>query len=240
LSRGGRRPPGARPPRRVRDAPEPRASAAFVRAAWAKARAASSVRQCVGHQRDEPTPLRRFGVRGRSEQVASSIGTWASCSRWKGAPCTTASGAYYRKRRAHRIERSEELQDFVGASFKTYSRGDTSFRDQYASSHDGVRLIGSDLNEWFEGEQVGEVLKQEMQAGDVTVSSTGGGRCVRLGQRRLGIEPTGVDPRGWNGDAYALDRRLPSRRRRVEDGTRPHFSRGSQPRSCSGSEPLKR
>ena len=49
------------------------------------------------------------------------------------------------------MERSEELQDLVRASFEAYSKGDTSFIDRHTSSHDGVRLIGSDPNEWFEG-----------------------------------------------------------------------------------------
>ena len=82
-------------------------------------------------------------------------------------------GSMLRERRAHRMERSEELQDLVRASFEVYSTGGTSFIDRYTSSQDGVRLKGSDPNEWFEGEQVAGVLKQEMQAGDVTVSSTG-------------------------------------------------------------------
>ena len=49
------------------------------------------------------------------------------------------------------MERSEELQDLVRTSFEAYSRGDTSFIDRHTSSHDGVRLIGSDPNDWFEG-----------------------------------------------------------------------------------------
>jgi len=82
-------------------------------------------------------------------------------------------GSILREMRAHRMERSEELQDLVRASFEAYSKGDTSFIDRYTSSQDGVRLTCSDPNEWFKGEQVAEVLKQEVQAGDVTVSSTG-------------------------------------------------------------------
>ena len=72
------------------------------------------------------------------------------------------------------MERSEELRDLVRTSFEAYSRGGNSFIDRYTSSQDGVRLIGSDPNEWFKGEQVAEVLKhEEMQVGDVTVSCTG-------------------------------------------------------------------
>jgi len=82
-------------------------------------------------------------------------------------------GSILRERRAHRMERSEELQDLGRTSFEAYSRGDTSFTDRHTSSHDGDRLIGSDPNEGFEGEKVAEVLKQEMQAGGLTVSCTG-------------------------------------------------------------------
>ncbi len=71
------------------------------------------------------------------------------------------------------MERSEELQDLMRSTFEAYSRGDTSFIDRHTSSQDGVRLIGSDPNEWFEGEQAAEVLKQEMQEGSVRVSSMG-------------------------------------------------------------------
>jgi hypothetical protein len=49
------------------------------------------------------------------------------------------------------MERSEELQDLVRASFETYSKGDTSFIDRHTSSHDGARLRGSDPTEGFEG-----------------------------------------------------------------------------------------
>ena len=48
------------------------------------------------------------------------------------------------------MERSEELRDLVRTSFEAYSRGDTSFIDRHASSHDGVRAIGSDPTEGFE------------------------------------------------------------------------------------------
>jgi len=60
-------------------------------------------------------------------------------------------GSILRERRAHRMERSEELQDFVRTSFEAYSKGDTSFIDRHTSSHDGDRLFGSNPNEGFEG-----------------------------------------------------------------------------------------
>ncbi len=71
------------------------------------------------------------------------------------------------------MERSEELRDLIRTTFEAYSRGDTSFIDRHTSRQDGVRLIGSDPNEWWEGEQAAEVLKQEMQEGSIRVSSMG-------------------------------------------------------------------
>jgi hypothetical protein len=72
------------------------------------------------------------------------------------------------------MERSEELRDVIRSTFEAYSTGDASLTDRHTSSQDGVRLIGSDPNEWWEGEQAAEVLKQEMQDSSVRVSSMGG------------------------------------------------------------------
>jgi hypothetical protein len=71
------------------------------------------------------------------------------------------------------MERSEELRDLIRATFEAYNRGDVSFIDRHTSSQEGVRLIGSDPNEWYEGGRAAEVLKQEMQEGGVRVSSMG-------------------------------------------------------------------
>jgi ketosteroid isomerase-like protein len=71
------------------------------------------------------------------------------------------------------MERSGELRDIIRATFEAYSTGDASFIDRHTSSQDGVLLIGSDPNEWWEGEQAAEVLKQEMQDSSVRVSSMG-------------------------------------------------------------------
>ena len=71
------------------------------------------------------------------------------------------------------MERSEELRDLIRTTLEAYSTGDTSFIDRHTSSEEGVRLIGSDPNEWLEGERAAEVLKQELQEGGVSVSSMG-------------------------------------------------------------------
>ena len=61
------------------------------------------------------------------------------------------------------MQRSTELRDRVLSGFEAFSSGDTSLVDRDTSRHEGVRLIGTDPDEWFEGEQVAEVLKQEVQ-----------------------------------------------------------------------------
>jgi ketosteroid isomerase-like protein len=71
------------------------------------------------------------------------------------------------------MERSEELRDVIRSTFEAYSTGDASLIDRHTSSQDGVRLIGSDPYEWWEGERAAEVLKQEMQDSSVRVSSMG-------------------------------------------------------------------
>jgi hypothetical protein len=71
------------------------------------------------------------------------------------------------------MERSEELRDVIRSTFEAYSTGDASLIDRHTSSQDGVRLIGSDPYEWWEGERAAEVLKQEMEDSSVRVSSMG-------------------------------------------------------------------
>ena len=61
------------------------------------------------------------------------------------------------------MERSNELRDRVLAGFEAFSSGHASLVDRDTSRHEGVRLIGTDPDEWFEGEQAAEVLKQEVR-----------------------------------------------------------------------------
>ena len=69
------------------------------------------------------------------------------------------------------MERSAELQDIILAAFKDYSSDDASSIERHTSRQDEVRLIGTDPDEWFEGEQAAEVLKQEAQDPSFRVSS---------------------------------------------------------------------
>jgi hypothetical protein len=53
--------------------------------------------------------------------------------------------------RRNRVERSNELRDRVLAGFEALSSGDTSLVDRDTTRHEGVRLIGTDPDEWFGG-----------------------------------------------------------------------------------------
>jgi hypothetical protein len=69
------------------------------------------------------------------------------------------------------MERSAELQDIILAAFEDYSSDSASVIERHTSRQAGVRLIGTDPNEWFEGEQAAEVLKREAQDPSFRVSS---------------------------------------------------------------------
>jgi hypothetical protein len=69
------------------------------------------------------------------------------------------------------MERSAELQDIILAAFEDYSSDNASLIERHTSRQAGVRLIGTDPNEWFEGEQAAEVLKREAQDPSFRVSS---------------------------------------------------------------------
>ncbi len=69
------------------------------------------------------------------------------------------------------MERSAELKDIILAAFEDYSSDNASLIARHTSRQDGVRLIGTDDNEWFEGEQVAEVLKREAEDPSFRVSS---------------------------------------------------------------------
>lgn len=69
------------------------------------------------------------------------------------------------------MKRSAELQDIILAAFKDYSSDNASAIERHTSRQDGVRLIGTDPNEWFEGEQAAKVLKREAENPSFRVSS---------------------------------------------------------------------
>ena len=59
------------------------------------------------------------------------------------------------------MERSTEVQDIILAAVNDCSSDDASSIERHTSRRAEVRLIGTDPNEWFGGEQVAEVLKRE-------------------------------------------------------------------------------
>jgi ketosteroid isomerase-like protein len=71
------------------------------------------------------------------------------------------------------MQPSDELRDVILASFEAYSRGDASSVDRYTSRQEGVLVIGSDPDEWIEGAQAAEALKQEAQDDSVKIASPG-------------------------------------------------------------------
>jgi ketosteroid isomerase-like protein len=70
------------------------------------------------------------------------------------------------------MERSPELEALVGAWFEAASRGDVSPVDRHVSRDGGSRLIGSDPEEWFQGQAVADFLRGEVEraGGDVRFS----------------------------------------------------------------------
>ncbi len=69
------------------------------------------------------------------------------------------------------MKRSDELQDIILAAFDDYSSDNASVIERYTSRQDEVRLIGTDPDEWFEGERAAEVLKREAEDPSFRVSS---------------------------------------------------------------------
>ena len=70
------------------------------------------------------------------------------------------------------MEPSPELRDIITGWFEFASKGDTSWMERHVSSQPGVRLVGTDPNEWFEAGDVGDFLKEEAHAlgGNVEIS----------------------------------------------------------------------
>ena len=71
------------------------------------------------------------------------------------------------------MERSDELRDVILTTFEAFSSQDASLIDRHTSRHEGVLLIGSDPNEWIEGEQAADALKEDLQDSTVGVSVPG-------------------------------------------------------------------
>ncbi|MDQ4043885.1 MAG: nuclear transport factor 2 family protein [Chloroflexota bacterium] len=61
------------------------------------------------------------------------------------------------------MEPSAELRDIIAGWFESVERGDVSWVDHHVSRDTAVRLVGTDPNEWLEGEDVAQFLKEEVQ-----------------------------------------------------------------------------
>jgi len=70
------------------------------------------------------------------------------------------------------MERSPELEEIIARWFESAARGDGSWVDRHVSRDADVLLVGTDPDDWLEGEKVGEFLKGEAEAmgGSVTIS----------------------------------------------------------------------
>ncbi len=62
------------------------------------------------------------------------------------------------------MERSPELEAIIADWFESVARGDGSWLDRHISRDAGSLLVGTDPDEWMEGERVAEFLKGEVEA----------------------------------------------------------------------------
>jgi hypothetical protein len=62
------------------------------------------------------------------------------------------------------MEPSSELRDLIAGWFKAVEQGDQSWVDRHVSRQDGMRLIGTDPNEWLDAEGAIAFLKGEAEA----------------------------------------------------------------------------
>lgn len=61
------------------------------------------------------------------------------------------------------MESSTELRDIIVQWFKAAAAGDASWRDRHVSRHANLRIVGTDPDEWLEGEPAYRFLKDEAE-----------------------------------------------------------------------------
>lgn len=96
------------------------------------------------------------------------------------------------------MEQSPELRDIITGWFTAVAQGDTSWVDRHVSRQAGVRLVGTDPNEWLGGEQAAHFLAEEAKAmgGNVQIS-VGEAEAYREGSVGWGVaRPTITLPNG--------------------------------------------
>ena len=62
------------------------------------------------------------------------------------------------------MEHSTELKDVMVRFYDALQRGDTSILERHLSTHPFVRGIGTDPNEWWSGQRLIEVFKEQLEA----------------------------------------------------------------------------
>lgn len=61
------------------------------------------------------------------------------------------------------MEPSSELRDIIVNWFKAAAAGDASWRDRHVSRHPNLRIVGTDPDEWLDGEHAYSFLKDEAE-----------------------------------------------------------------------------
>jgi hypothetical protein len=67
------------------------------------------------------------------------------------------------------MERSPELEEVIAGWFQSLTSGDGSWVDRHVSRDAGVVFVGTDPNEWLDGERAGAYLKSAVEALDGSV-----------------------------------------------------------------------
>ena len=59
------------------------------------------------------------------------------------------------------MQQSTELRDVITGWFKAAAEGDVSWRDRHVSNHPSLRIVGTDPEEWLQGEPAFAFLRNE-------------------------------------------------------------------------------
>ena len=62
------------------------------------------------------------------------------------------------------MEPSAELEEIIVNWFKAAAAGDASWRDRHVSRHASLRIVGTDPEEWLQGEHAYRFLKEEAES----------------------------------------------------------------------------
>lgn len=62
------------------------------------------------------------------------------------------------------MEPSSELRDLFVRLYDAIAKGDVAFIEQHFSDADELRAIGTDVEEWWSGQRVPEVFKEQIEA----------------------------------------------------------------------------